>query len=369
MWASLYLYVPAFAVFAEQQGASLAMVGVIWSSYGVVQGILRIPTGYFSDRLGRRLPFIVIGVGVTALGSLLMALFPNPLVLTIGRGLHGFGATAFVVQAVYFASFFPPERVTGALLKMNAMTALTQLSVSLIGGQMAMHFGQLSTFWGSAVLGAISVAAMFVAGEQHIARRANFDFSSFKSIFANRTLLLASGTAALLVFGEFGITQTYMLLLADRLGADSGFLGLLTALNYLAVGVVALILTQFANYSERTVVIYGLIVSGIALTLMPLVGGLLGLTVLALVKGTARGAMMPSLMGLSLKAVEPDSRASAMGIFQATYAIGMFGGPLTTGIIGQIAGLAAPFYVVGIATGLSTVVAIVLFPRPKTRMN
>ncbi len=363
MWGCLYLYVPAFAVFAEQQGASLAMVGVIWSAYGAVQGVLRIPTGYWSDRLGRRLPFIVIGVGVTALGSLLMAIAPFPIVLMIGRGLHGFGAAAFVVQSVYFASFFAPEKATRALLGMNAIVAVTQLAVSFLGGQMALHWGQISTFWGSAALGLISVLAMLAAGEQRIARQSDFNWDSFRDVLANRTLLLAAATAALLIFGEFGITQTYMLLLADRLGADAGFLGSLTALNYLSVLLASVVLAAPSTYSERHVVIVGLVITGFSLMFMPLVGGLLMLSVLAMLKGLARGSVMPSLMGISLKAVDPEARASAMGIFQATYSIGMFGGPLATGIIGQAGGLAAPFYVVGVFTVLATLVVWRFFPR------
>ena len=363
MWGSLYLYAPAFAVFAEEQGASLAMVGLIWSAYGVVQGILRVPTGYFSDRFGKRLPFIVIGVGMTALGSLLMALAPHPAVLMLGRGLHGFGAAAFVVQSVYFASFFPPEKVTRALLGINALIALTQLAVSLLGGQMALHWGQASTFWGSAALGAISVAAILVAGEQHVARRVDFDWNRFRTVLADPILLLVSATAALLVFGEFGITQTTMLLLADRLGADSAYLGLLSAINYLAIGAAGLLLAAAGAYSERTVVVVGLVVTGAALALMPLSGGLAALTVLAFVKGAARGSMMPSLMGLGLKTVTPDARASAMGIFQAVYAIGMFAGPVSTGIISQVAGLAAPFYVTGALTALAAGLVFALFGR------
>ena len=363
MWGSLYLYVPAFAVFAEEQGASLAMVGLIWSAYGVVQGVLRVPTGYFSDRFGRRLPFLVIGVGMTALGSLLMALSPHPAVLMLGRGLHGFGAAAFVVQSVYFASFFPPEKVTRALLGISSLIALTQLAVSLLGGQMALHWGQSSTFWGSAALGAISVAAIMVAGEQHVARRIEFDWSRFRAVLADPTLLLVSATAALLVFGEFGITQTTMLLLADRLGADSAYLGLLTAINYLAIGSAGLLLATLGTYPERWVVIAGLVISGVALLLMPLAGGLAGLTVLAFVKGAMRGSMMPSLMGLGLKVVAPDARASAMGLFQAIYAIGMFAGPVSTGIISQVAGLEAPFYAIGAFTVLSAGLVLVLFGR------
>tara|TARA_B100001167_G_C16578194_1_gene215702 strand:+ start:216 stop:437 length:222 start_codon:yes stop_codon:yes gene_type:complete len=48
-------------------------------------------------------------------------------------------------------------------------------------------------------------------------------------------------------------------------------------------------------------------------------------------------------MGLIVKVFDQNYQASAMGIFQAVYAVGMFSGPFISGIIGDIYDINAVF--------------------------
>jgi len=61
-WGALYLYVPILTPYAETLGASMTLLGLIVSSYGFSQLVLRIPVGIWSDRIGRRKPFIAAGL-------------------------------------------------------------------------------------------------------------------------------------------------------------------------------------------------------------------------------------------------------------------------------------------------------------------
>ena len=57
--------------------------------------------------------------------------------------------------------------------------------------------------------------------------------------------------------------------------------------------------------------------------------------------------LYPLLMSLSIKAVTAPDRASAMGIFQAAYALGMFIGPWVCGIVADNLGLPFVFILCG----------------------
>jgi MFS family permease len=72
------------------------------------------------------------------------------------------------------------------------------------------------------------------------------------------------------------------------------------------------------------------------------------------VAGFGRGVTGTTLMGLSIRHVSSAERATAMGVYQAVYAIGMFLGPLVSGAIGDHLGLAAIF----LSTGAFQLVAI-----------
>lgn len=57
--------------------------------------------------------------------------------------------------------------------------------------------------------------------------------------------------------------------------------------------------------------------------------------------------MLPILMNLAIQAVSAPDRVSAMGISQASYAFGMFVGPLASGIVADVLGLDAVFILSG----------------------
>ncbi|MCH8234520.1 MAG: MFS transporter [Chloroflexi bacterium] len=57
-----------------------------------------------------------------------------------------------------------------------------------------------------------------------------------------------------------------------------------------------------------------------------------------------RGLGAALLMTLAVLAVVPAQRATAMGMYQAVYAIGMITGPIMAGAVADSAGIEAVFY-------------------------
>src|SRR6185503_17751736 len=88
----MFIILPVFALFAEgRPGWTLTLVGVALGAYGLVQGLLQIPFGWLSDRLGRK-PVIYAGLAVMAAGSFLCAVAESPAMVIAGRALQGAGA-------------------------------------------------------------------------------------------------------------------------------------------------------------------------------------------------------------------------------------------------------------------------------------
>jgi MFS family permease len=52
------------------------------------------------------------------------------------------------------------------------------------------------------------------------------------------------------------------------------------------------------------------------------------LCVVQSVNGFSQGILFPLLLGMSIESIPHEKRATAMGAYQALYAIGMFAGPL-----------------------------------------
>lgn len=97
----LFLVLPVFALEAARYpgGDDPALVGLAMGIYGLTQGVLQLPFGMASDRLGRK-RVIVAGLLLFALGSLVAALADTLLGLTLGRALQGAGAVSAAVTAL-----------------------------------------------------------------------------------------------------------------------------------------------------------------------------------------------------------------------------------------------------------------------------
>ena len=103
----LFIILPVFAVYARELpgGDSETLVGITLGIYGLTQGLLQIPFGVASDRLGRK-PVIIFGLIIFALGSFLAASGANIWIVMLGRMLQGAGAISAAVTALNNAGFY-----------------------------------------------------------------------------------------------------------------------------------------------------------------------------------------------------------------------------------------------------------------------
>jgi MFS family permease len=97
----MFVILPVFAIYAEglAGGSNLTLVGVAIGIYGLTQGILQVPFGWWSDRYGRK-RVIYIGLAIFAGGSFIAALGVHIWVVILGRFLQGAGAIAAPVMAM-----------------------------------------------------------------------------------------------------------------------------------------------------------------------------------------------------------------------------------------------------------------------------
>jgi MFS family permease len=163
----LFLVLPVFALEALRYpgGHDPALVGMAMGIYGLTQGILQIPFGLTSDRLGRK-RVIVFGLLVFAAGSFVAAAAGNIYILIIGRALQGAGGVNAAVSAL-LADLTRDEVRTKSMAIIGGTIGL-MFAVSLIASPMlaaAIHLSGLFVLTGVMALACVGVVLWWAPPE------------------------------------------------------------------------------------------------------------------------------------------------------------------------------------------------------------
>lgn len=348
-WMSLYVYVPVLPTYARDLGASLGMVGLIVGAYGLTQLLLRIPIGVWSDRVARRKPFLIGGMLANAAGAAALSLSPVAWLLVVGRAVTGLGASTFVIASVHLAEFFPGRMVARATGIAVGLSAASQVVIMLIGGAVAEASTVATTFWVAVALGLAGVVVLLPLPDHARAPQEQPpQVQTLARAGTQRSTLVAAALAALLQYAQFGLTFAFVPLWADSLGASNFDLGLLGTVAVTANGLGALVLVVAgARLNGRLAAVFGFLLTAISSLLIPILPNLAVLTLVQGIGGFGRGLVFPALMAHSIERAAPAERATAMGVFQGVYALGMFLGPVSAGVLGEWLGLDRVFLLIG----------------------
>jgi MFS family permease len=349
-WAALYVYVPTLPEHAQSLSATATMIGLIAGSYGLTQLILRIPLGILSDRFRRRKAFVLAGFVVVAGSSVLLAISRSPSQMLVGRALAGVAACAWVPCTVLFCSLFPAERAVQATAIMSFSSSFGQMISNLSGGMIAQRFGTAAPFWVASVIAVIGLLVMLPVAEERTCGGTTPSFKSVLGVLAIPTLLAVSLVAAITQYASVATSHAFVSIYAtEALKLDLTALGMLgfAALvpSAIMAGTVAII---SARVDEKWLITLGLLLLAGSTAAIPFTTSFGTLALTRVVFGFGQGLTYPVLMGLAVKFVTQERRASAMGAFQAIYAIGMTAGPSLSGYIKDTHGIAPVFWLTGI---------------------
>ena len=344
-WASLYLYIPILPVYAQSIGASLSMVGIIVAAYAIPQMLFRIPIGVLFDIITRRKFLIAGGIMMSSVGAMGLCLAPSALLLFFARGITGIGAAAWVTFTVYFAAYYPQKSIRRAIGIINFVQGTALVTATYCGGVVAETHGYSFTFFGAALLGAIALIALLATKEPFIKPIKQDFWQSFTGIAVRPLLILVSFMGILSQFanwaGLFGFIPVY----GAQIGASSTDLGTIIMIALASSAVAALTVVQLAKRCGNSFTIFlGAILMGGAILIVPAIRQVSLLEVSMVIYGLGRGILATILMSLSIQAISPRQRATAMGIYQATYAVGMFLGPFVSGYVADNFGIINVFY-------------------------
>ncbi len=349
LWFSLYAYIPELSTYANTLGASYRMIGVITASYGLTQLLLRIPLGIVSDLMGKRKIFIVLGLVISVISSSVTFFFPSGISLLVTRSLAGVTASTWVIFTVMFSSYFKKEEATKSVGLMHSYNAIGQLMAMVIGGAISYWFGTRYLFLLAAVGGVAGLIASFSIHEGPLTIKKS-TMKEYLEVATHPQLVTVSIMGILSQLITFATAFGFVPILAKNLGANSLQLSLLTILAIVPAIIISRLAGDFfpRHFGRKNTIRLGFIISGLLCVVMPWLQSLSLLYIAQFISGIGRSLVFPLLMGLGIEDFEQEKRATAMGVYQAAYGIGMVLGPISLGFIAQSYGLFVAFGVTGV---------------------
>jgi len=342
-WIALYLYVPTLPTYAQNRSDSLALVAVVLSMYGLWQAIIRLPLGIAADWLGWRKPFIIMGLALTGLGAWTMGVADGVNGLIIGRAITGLAAGTWVPLVVVFSSLFPPHEAVRASAMLTFVGSVGRMLATGVTGSLNELGGYSLAFFLAVGAAALAILIVLPAREERRPPQRP-SVGSIGSLITRRDVLLPSLLNAVNQYANWAATFGFLPILARQLGATDVTQSVLMSMH---IGV-AMLGNLMATAIVRRVGARRLVYLGFVLLSTGIGGAALAPSLLLLFAsqfciGLAQGISYPVLMGLSIQYVADAERTTAMGLHQAVYAIGMFGGPWLSGLLADAMGIRPTF--------------------------
>jgi MFS family permease len=225
--------IPILPVTAGDLGASLAVAGLISAMLVVGEVFGDIPSGVIIARIGERTAMIG-AAALSVLGLLTAVLAPNPFVLGAGIFLVGIATAVFALaRHAFMTSFVPQQYRARALSTLGGTFRFGYLVGPFIGAGVISLTGSAASAYWIHVIGCAAAAVVLIvlpdpttmfgaratraerAGEIEVQQESH---GLFRTIAANRRVLLTLGTGSMLISALRTARQVVLPLWAVAIG-------------------------------------------------------------------------------------------------------------------------------------------------------
>jgi multidrug resistance protein len=362
------IIIPLLPFYAESFGASAFTIGLLATSFSLMQFLFSPIWGRWSDRIGRK-PIILVGLMGSCLSYLGLALASSLAFLFLARIVGGIAGANIPTAQAYIADVTTPENRAKGMGMVGAAFGLGFIFGPAIGGILT-RFGPQTPMWfASALCLANFIAAWFLLPESRPADATSRNLGrmeAFHKAAKNPTLLILLSLFFLVTLAFSGFESTFAIFSGAKFGFTASTIGFVFAFIGVVLALVqgVLVARVVKIIGERRLIPLAIFAIALGIGLIPLawsVPALLGaLGVMAL----GMGFNNPSLTSMVSRLSDPDDQGGILGLASSLSSLGRVVGPVLGGYVYDAYGMTTPY--IG-AAALMAIAFVVSFAGLRTK--
>ena len=365
------IIIPLLPFYAETFGATAFTVGLLATSFSLMQFIFAPIWGRVSDRVGRR-PIILLGLLGSCLSYLGFGLASTLTALFAARIFAGIaGANIPTAQAVVADLTTPENRAKGMGI-IGAAFGLGFIFGPAIGGFLSRYGYAVPAYFASGLSLANFAAAWFLLPEtlkpEHRAIERVGRMDALRTALARPHLPLLLVIGFLVVAAFSGFESTFALFAertygfhASSIGYFFAFVGIiLVVVQGLLVGKVVKVI------GEHHIVPASLAIVAIGLLMIPATQSVTALLVANGVMAVGMGFNNPALMSLISRYSAAEDQGGVMGLTQSLNSLARIVGPMWGGFAFDRLGVGMPYVTSAAVMGVAALLALHALWRTQT---
>ena len=373
-WFALYVYIPYQTPYLTAMGVSAGAIGTVVGAYGIMQLILRLPVGTMADYAGRHKPFVLLGTLLTAAACAVRFLLPDGTGFLIANVISGCAASTWISFMVLFSTYYSREEqqkaTSRAIMACNLGMCTGFVFATCLYSATGMRFLCAAGICGGVLAAVLGVAVQEDRGGK--VSQAGGGTAMFRKpvkellrICTNRRLIVFSLLALLQQGIQMATAMSFTTQVLEDLGAPAGFIGC-ASIFYMVAAVLSARFASTELCAKRGARFYVPLVfllTAVYCVLVPLVGNIYVIFLLQAFPGMSTGILLSYLTSESMTEVPAVQRSTAMGFFQAVYAIGMTTFPAIVGALAEKIDISAGYDFLAAAALLGAVSALAYYRK------
>lgn len=333
-WFAQYIYIPYQTTYLTGTGVTSGAVGAIVGAYGITQMILRLPVGMSADRIGRHKPFIMIGAAAAGAASLVRVVWCSGTGFLLANLLSGLASAMWISFMVFYTGRYAgkeQQSATGRIVMFNNLGMLLGFIASTL---LYARIGMEKICLLSVMAGGLACLLSLLLKEPET-KGGTYTIPELLQVCKGGRIWMFALVALIQQGVQLTTTMSFTNQILKNNGASDGIVGI-SSIIYMISAVL------FAAFASSEIcgrkgpgfwIPAVLCVVAAYCILVPAAGSIPMILVLQILPGMSTGILFSYATSEAMQGIPAEKKSTAMGFFQAFYAVGMTTFPAITGKI------------------------------------